>query len=54
MNTIDMVGARIEQPTTTNKQTNTYRGGEREKNIKGGSLVDVSLTMTLYNDKMHE
>lgn len=55
MNTINMVGARIEQSTTTNKQTNTQRGREREKkNIKGGSLVDVSLTMTLYNDKMHE
>lgn len=39
-----------------NKQTNKHTEGKRErkKNIKGGSLVDVSLTMTLYNDKMHE
>lgn len=40
-----MVSARTEQSTTTTmKET---------QNIKGGSLVDVSLTMTLYNHKMH-
>lgn len=42
------------QRQQTNKHTQRGTERERETNIKGGSLVDVSLTMTLYNDKMHE